>query len=139
MLIKIKDNTFNLSGEGAGITALNSQDIFILNNRFRGECSKGILVDGTNIFDPAGVEYPAPFASNAMIYFNKTAGLQSSDADIALGEKSTKCTVVGTGSESVIDNGIDNKIKEMKMNPGWHNHGPFIRNDFRTFHRMGHP
>ena len=133
MLITIKNNLFNLTGTGAGITGLNSQDLVIARNVFMGTCSNGILIDGTSIFDATGVEFPAPFASNALILGNNFTGLTST-ADIFLGEKSSNCTVVGSGKETVVDNGVNNKIVAMRKMDAGHHRSPYYGNDFRTIH-----
>ena len=90
-----------------------------------------ILIDGTSIFDATGIEFPAPFASNALILGNNFTGLTST-ADIFLGEKSSNCTVVGSGKETVVDNGVNNKIVAMHHKTGGHHRGPYYRNNFKT-------
>jgi hypothetical protein len=132
MLITIKNNHFNLTGTGAGITGLNSQDLVIARNVFRGQCSNGILIDGSSIFDATGIEYPAPFASNAMIIGNNFTQLNPTEADIVLGEKSSNCTVLGSGKETVVDNGVNNKIVAMHHKTGGHYRGPYYRNNLNT-------
>jgi hypothetical protein len=138
LLVTIKGNLFNMNGTGTGVNALNSQDIVIRNNRFRGTCSTGVYVDGVAAYDATGKEYPAPFANNALILGNNLNGLKATTASVVLGEKSMNCTVIGTGNEKVIDNGVNNKVTAMKMVPGGHHFGPTIRDNLRMWHGRGH-
>jgi hypothetical protein len=131
MLINIKYNHFNLTGTGTGIMGLNSQDLVIAWNFFKGECSNGVVIDGTSVFDATGVEYPAPFANNALILGNGFKELTAA-ADILLGEKSSNCKVIGSGKESVVDNGVNNEIVEMHRIHGDHHWTP------PSDHHFGH-
>ena len=133
MLITVKNNFFNLTGTGAGIMGMNSQDLVITRNIFKGECSNGIVIDGISIFDATGVEFPAPFANNVLVLGNNFSGLTST-ADIFLGEKSSNCTIVGSGKETVVDNGVNNKVAEMRKMSGSHHRAPFHDHDFRALH-----
>lgn len=133
MKISIKDNVFNMKGASSGIWALNSQDAVICNNRFTGECTYGILVDGTSVMDAAGTEFAAPFADNALLIGNNFKGLTST-ADILLGEKSANCTVVGTDKESVVDNGVDNTVTGMRKVHGDHHMTTVYGHHFMNFH-----
>ena len=138
MLINLKSNQFNLSGTGTGVLANNSQDLVIRNNRLTGTCYAGVVVDGIPIYDMSGTEYPAPFAKNALILGNNFNGLYPSEANIILGEKTMDCTVVGSGKESVIDLGTNNKIVGMKKMHGGNHAGPTIRDNYRMMPRPGH-
>jgi hypothetical protein len=95
-------------------------------------------VDGVAAYDATGKEYPAPFANNALILGNNLNGLKATTASVVLGEKSMNCTVIGTGNEKVIDNGVNNKVTAMKMVPGGHHFGPTIRDNLRMWHGRGH-
>ena len=136
MLFTLKGNTFNLLEGSKGISAYNSQDAVIQNNKFRGSCSTGILVDGINT-DRYGTPLPLEGkANNVLILGNNFAGLNASDANIYLGENSSHCTVVGGGRESVVDLGDFNKIVGMKKIPG--HIGPTIRDNFHMWPRGRH-
>ena len=137
MKITIKGNTFNLVDGSSGIWAINSQDANILNNRFKGSCVNGIMIDGIQT-DRYGTPLPLEAkAKNVLVLGNNFAGLNAV-TDIVLGENSMNCTVVGNGKESVIDNGTNNKIAGMKKKPGGHHIGPTIRDNFRKWHGMRH-
>ena len=136
MLITVKGNLFNLSGSGSGVTAFNSQDAVIRNNRFTGTCDKGILIDGASQ-EIYGAPIPLEvYANNVVVLGNNFNGLKATTADIVLGEKSSNCTVVGNGKDSVVDNGTDNKIVGMKHKPGGYRPGHFTRDNLRNFHGM---
>jgi hypothetical protein len=140
MQLKLNGNVFNLTEGSTGITAVNSQDAVISNNRFKGFCTTGILIDGITT-DRFGIPLLNPdkaYADNALILGNNFSGLQSIQADIVLGERSKNCTVIGSVKDDVINNGTNNKI--MGMNPvhkGYH-FGPTIRDNFRKWHGMRH-
>lgn len=127
MLFNIKNNNFRLNGSSRAITAFNSQNPVIRNNRFTGTCSTGILVDGSTT-DMYGMEYlPEVFAKNAQIFGNNFSGLTSSEAAVVLGTRSMDCVVAGTGKENVIDNGINNKISGIKKKSGNHYSMPYFK------------
>ena len=138
MLITIKGNQFNLSGSGSAVTAFNSQDAVIRNNRFLGTCGMGILIDGATK-DLYGYDIPpGVYARNVLVLGNNFSGLKASTAAVVLGEKSMNCTVVGIGKEKVIDNGVNNKVTGMKKVPGGHHFGPTIRDNLRMWQGRGH-
>ena len=133
MLFTIKGNRFNLSGNVSAITAINSQDPVIRNNNFQGTGDMGILIDGA-IKDLYGYDIPLEvYAKNALLLGNNFSGLKTTTAAVVLGEKSMNCTVVGTGKEKVIDDGINNKVTGMKKVPGGHHFGPAIRDNLRMW------
>jgi hypothetical protein len=134
MKITIKGNQFNLSGSGSAITALNSQGAVIKNNCFKGTCDKGMLIDGATQ-DYFGFPIPLEvYANNLHVLGNNFNGLEASTADIVLGEKSSNCTIVGNGKESVVDNGTDNKIVAMKHKYGGYHPDAFNRHNFKPMH-----
>jgi len=112
MQFMVRGNQFNLSDGSSGILAINSQNASISNNRFRGSCSTGIMVDGA-LTDRFGMEELDPakaYAVSCQLTMNNFTGLQSGEADIILGTRTKYCTVVGSANDVVIDNGIKNKI-----------------------------
>ncbi len=140
MLFMIKGNLFNLSGTGCAITALNSQDPVIRNNRFTGTCETGVYLNGGITLDLMGW-VPIPnevFAKNALILGNNFSGLKATDAAVVLGDKTMNCVVIGTGKEKVVDDGINNKVTGMKKVPGGHHFGPLIRDNVRMWRGWGH-
>jgi len=76
-------------------------------------------------------------AKNVLILGNNFTGLNAM-TDIVLGDNSSNCTVVGSGKESVINTGTNNKIVGMKMKYGGNHIGPAIRDNFRMWHGMRH-
>jgi hypothetical protein len=131
-LFIIKNNVFNLAEGSSGICLNNAQDAVVMNNRFKGSCSTGILVDGFNPVDPENL----PYAKNALLLGNNFSRLNSSVANIYLGEKSKDCTVIGSKTDGkVIDKGVNNKITGMtKGKPGL-KLGPNIRDNFRLLRK----
>jgi len=75
---------------------------------------------------------------NTLILGNNLTGLQSDIVNIILGEKCMNFTVVGTGNEKVVDNGINNKVTCMKKVPGGLYLGPPIRAYFRIWRGIGY-
>jgi hypothetical protein len=136
--ISVKNNKFKLTGNSAGISGYNNKDLLLKDNTFTGSGSSGILIDGIPITDAMGVTYPAPYASGATIMGNKFSGFVPSVADIILGEKSSSCTVVGTGKENVVDNGKDNKIVSMQHKPGDYHSRPIDRHNFKPINGIRH-
>ena len=139
MLFTIKGNRFKLRGSGTAITALNSQDPVIRNNSFQGTGDIGIYINGGITKDFFGIPIPNEvYAKNALILGNNFSGLKTTTAAVVLGEKTMNCTVVGTGKEKVIDDGINNKVTGMKKVPGGHQFGPDIRDNIRMWQGRGH-
>jgi hypothetical protein len=140
MQLKVYGNIFNLTEGSTGITAINSQDAIINNNRFKGICLTGIMVDGIPA-DRFGTPLQNPdkaYADNALLLGNNFSGLESTQADIVLGERSKNCTVVGSGKDEIINNGTGNKVIGLKpVHKGYH-FGPTIRDNFMMWHRFGH-
>lgn len=138
MLAIFKGNLFNLADGSTGISAINSQDAVVKNNRFTGSCETGILIDGAST-DRNGTQLPNEvYAKNALVLGNNFSGLKTSSAAVVLGEKSMDCTVIGTGKEVVIDNGINNRITGMKNHNGGYHFGRSIRDNFWMMRSMGH-
>lgn len=140
MQLKLKGNVFNMTEGSTGITAINSQDAVINNNRFKGPCLTGIVVEGIAT-DRLGTPLLNPdkaYADNALLLGNNFSGLGSTQADIILGERSKNCTVVGSIKDNVINNGTGNKVIGMKpFHKGYH-FGPTIRDNFRMWRGMRH-
>ena len=140
MQLKVYGNIFNLTEGSTGITAINSQDAIINNNRFKGTCLTGIMVDGIPA-DRFGTPLQNPdkaYADNALLLGNNFSGLEAIEADIVLGERSKNCTVIGSVKDDVINNGTNNKIIGMKPIRKGYNFGPVIRDNFRMWHGMRH-
>ncbi len=135
MLFTIKGNLFNLNGSDCCITALNSQDPVIRNNRFTGTCETGVYINGGITQDLFGIVTVPNIvcAKNALILGNNFSGLKATNAAVVLGDKTMNCTVIGTGKEKVVDDGINNKVTGMKKVPGGHHFGPLIRDNVRTW------
>jgi hypothetical protein len=130
-----KNNLFNLVEGSTGIRCLNNRGAVIRNNRFVGVADYGIQVDGYMIFDIwTGDALGTDEAENVLILGNNLTGLESSVADIVLGELSSNCTVVGNGS--VINSGTNNTITGMSMLPGGYHVGHTIRDNFRMMPKM---
>jgi len=139
ILAMIKNNLFILKEGGTGISLLNNVDGQVRNNRFTGNGSTGVYVDGAKVIDPFTYEMVGPGeAKNALILGNNFVGLNAAKADIWFGPESMNCTVVGSGKESVIDEGTNNKIVGMKKKPGGHHIGPAIKDNLRMWHGRGH-
>lgn len=131
-LAMVKNNLFILKEGGTGISLLNNVDGQVRNNRFTGNGSVGVYVDGAMVLDPVTYEPIATGDSkNALILGNNFAGLNAAKADIWFGPKSLNCTVVGSGKESVIDEGTNNKVTGMNRKPGGGHIGPTIRDNFQ--------
>jgi len=137
ILAMIKNNQFIMSDESTGINLLNNVDGQVRNNRFMGTGSLGVYVDGAMVYDPMGNEAGVGEAKNVLILGNNFTGLNAM-TDIVLGDNSSNCTVVGSGKESVINTGTNNKIVGMKMKYGGNHIGPAIRDNFRMWHGMRH-
>lgn len=137
MQLKLHGNTFNLTEGSTGITAINSQDAIINNNMFKGSCLTGIMVDGipTGRFGDPLSDPDKAYANNVLLLGNNFSGLESSQADIVLGERSKKCSVVGSVKDNVIDNGTGNKVTGLKPFHGGYHFGPSIRDNFRMWTR----
>jgi len=136
MQIKLYGNVFNMAEGSTGITAINSQDAVISNNRFKGTCLTGILVDGiaTDRFGTPLADPDKAYANHALLFGNNFSLLES-DADIILGDRSKNCTVIGCVKDDVINTGTNNQIKGVKpVNRGYH-FGPSIQDNFRMWHR----
>jgi len=140
MLFTIKGNRFKLSGSGISISALNSQDPVIRNNSFQGTGDIGIYINGGLENDLFG--WPIPnvdiYARNVLVLGNNFKGLKTTTAAVVLGDKTMNCTVIGTGNEKVIDDGINNKVTGMKKVPGGYHFGPAIRDNIRMWQGRGH-
>ena len=133
MLIDIKNNVFKLAKGSNGISLNNSQDAVVRNNRFSGNCTTGITVNGFTLLDPDDV----PFAQNVLIQGNNFSSLNSTVANIYLGEKSKDCTVVGSKTDgNVIDLGVNNKITGMKKGKPGLKIGPTIVDNHRMIKRV---
>lgn len=136
MQLKINGNYFNLAEGSTGITAINSQDALINNNRFKGSCLTGILVDGiaTDRFGTPLLNPDKAYADKVLLLGNNFSAVESSQADIILGEKSKNCTVMGSSKDDVINNGTGNNIIGLKpVHKGYH-FGQTIRDNFRMWH-----
>lgn len=112
MQFMIRSNRFNLTDGSAGIMAINSQNAIISNNRFRGSCSMGIMIDGatTDRFGMLELDPDKAYAVNCKLILNNLTGLQSEEADIIFGTRTKNCTVSASSNDVVIDNGIGNKV-----------------------------
>lgn len=136
MKITVKGNTFNLVDGSSGIWAINSQDANILNNRFKGSCLNGIMIEGIQT-DRYGNPLPLEAkAKNVLVLGNNFTGLNAI-TNIVLGEQSINCTIVGSGKESIIDDGTNNKIAGMIKKPDGHI-GPTIRDNLRMWRGIRH-
>ncbi len=137
MQIKVNGNVFNLTDGSTGITAINSQDAIINNNRFKGTCLTGIMVEGIPA-DRFGIPLQNPdkaYTDNVLLLGNSFSGLVSAEADIILGERSRNCTVVGAVKDEIVNNGTNNKVIGTKpLHKGYH-FGPLIRDNLRMWHR----
>lgn len=136
----IKNNYFSLNEGCTGITLFSNTDGQIRNNRFTGKADIGIRVDGLTwgyLESPPQI-YNGGISKNALILGNNLRGLDADEAHILLGEKSEGCAVVGNAGETIIDEGTDNKIVGMKMLPGGHHAGQYIRDNFRMWHPARH-
>jgi hypothetical protein len=137
MQLKLNGNYFNLAEGSTGITAINSQGALINNNRFKGSCLTGILVDGiaTDRFGAPLLNPDKAYADKVLLLGNNFSGVKSSQADVILGEKSKNCTVIGSVRDEVINNGTNNNVIGLKpVHKGYH-FGPTIRKNFRVWHR----
>ncbi len=128
MLISVKNNEFNLIEGSNGLSLNNAQDALVNNNRFKGVCQSGIAVDGFSLSDPENV----PFAKNVLMQGNNFSRLNSTVANVYLGEHSMNCTVVGSKTDGkVIDEGVNNKITGMQKGKPGLKIGPSIADNHR--------
>ena len=116
MQFMVSGNQFNLCDGSSGILAINNLNATISNNKFKGSCSTGIMVDGaiTDRFQMLALDPEKAYAVNCQLILNNFTGMQSDEADIILGTRSKNCTVVGSTNDEIIDNGIKNRIVGMK-------------------------
>ncbi len=138
MLFNIQNNVFNLVEGCTGIVAMNSQNAIIKNNKLRGNCATGIQVDGVVITDwdgnPIGDQEVS--AKNVLMQGNNFSNLNSSFANIWLGQKSMNCTVVGSRTDgNVIDEGLNNKITGMQKEKPGLKIGPTITDNLRLIRK----
>lgn len=129
MQFLLKGNVFKMAEGSTGITAINSQDAVIKNNRFTGNGLAGILVDGiaTDRFGIPLLDPDQAYADNALVLGNNFSLLESEQADIILGERSRNCTVVGGSMDAVIDQGTGNRVIGLKPSHQGYHFGPGIR------------
>ncbi|MBN2633010.1 MAG: hypothetical protein JXR66_05615 [Bacteroidales bacterium] len=96
----VESNFINLNDNASGIVGLNNRDAMIIANKFTGEGSTGISLNGSS----AGL----------MSSKNKVLGnnFMKSDieTDVFLGEFTTNCLVTMNHHDVVVDLGVDNKI-----------------------------
>ena len=139
MQFLLKGNVFKMAEGSTGISAINSQDAVISNNRFTGNCSAGILVDGisTDRFGTPLLDPDQAYADNALLHGNNFSLLESDEADILLGERSRNCTVVGGSMDAVIDLGTDNRVIGLKPSHHGYHFGPGIRDYMGKGHGPG--
>jgi hypothetical protein len=140
MQLLINGNQFNLSNGSSGILAINSQNAVISNNRFKGSCSTGIMVDGS-LTDRSGTLSLDPdkaYAKNCHLMLNSFTGLRSDEADIILGSRSQNCTVVGSAKDKVIDDGTGNKVIGLRPIYKRYNIHTTFHDNFRMWHSRGH-
>ena len=133
----IKNNYFSLKEGCTGISLYTNIDGQIRSNRLAGTAETGIHVDGLawNFSVNPPEVYAGSVSENALILGNNLTGLNTTTADIWLGSGSMNCTVVGSGKESVINEGTNNRITGMNMKPGGGHIGPTIRDNFQMWPR----
>lgn len=98
----VENNRINLNEGAKGIVGLNNKNGMFLANKFSGNGTAGISIDGDAA---AGV-----YASGNKLLGNKFVEAENSEADIVLGPNTTKCLVAGSSMADIDDNGVDNKI-----------------------------
>lgn len=126
-LFRVSNNLFKQKDGSTGIVSWNNQGALLKANKFTGEGSVGIMIDG---------DIPA---KNNLLLGNNFSTASYSDAAILLGANSMNCTVIGSGNATITDLGTGNTITGMKMRPGGHHMGPGIHHNFRNFNRpRGH-
>ena len=115
----IKSNEIELAAGGTGILGWYNIGSRIIDNRFTGTGSVGILLDGDAASDT--------YATAVKVLGNDFSGAELADATVLLTEMTTACQVSGAKSEYVVDNGVDNKVtgakvkqKALKINPALH-------------------
>jgi hypothetical protein len=126
-LFEVKGNFFDANGDANTILILNTVGSKIWNNKFSGNATFGVYIDGNA---PAGI-----FAENLQLIGNSFLNGTYSDASVYLGPLSMNCKVVGVPTDQVVDLGKNNSIIGAKTHKsGVHSLHP-MHNNFRNMHR----
>jgi hypothetical protein len=126
-LFEVRGNFFEANDDANTILILNTVGSKIWNNKFIGNATIGVYIDGDS---PTGI-----FAENLQLTGNNFFGGTYSDATVYLGPFSMNCKVVGVPSDQVVDLGQNNSIIGTKAHKsGVHPIHP-MQHNFRSMHR----
>jgi hypothetical protein len=116
MLMQVKNNQFNMLAEGSyGGEMIEGVKAVFLHNNFTGTGGSGFYADALN-----GVDV---WSEDCLFIGNNFSNCTLSDFAIKLGSFTRNFKVIGNGENAVIiDEGVNNIIKDMKVNPPNH-HG----------------
>ena len=101
-VVDIKGNIFKTGEGGIAIQSLITNGNKIWNNKFLGEGSVGVMIDGD--------EASGTYAEGNMVLGNNFFGADYTDATVLLGSFSRNNKVVGVKSDLVIDEGVNNQV-----------------------------
>jgi len=111
-MFEVMNNNFSNNDGGIAIQGFNNHDAKIWNNRFSGNGTVGVMLDGD--------EATGTYAENNKVMGNNFMKATYTDATVSLGAFTKNCTVVGVPTDLVVDLGVNNKIIGVKA----HKHGP---------------
>jgi hypothetical protein len=104
----IKENVFRTEDGGIAIQSMNSKDAIILNNKFLGTGTLGVMIDGDAT--------TGTYAENARLLNNNFKNSRYTEASVYLGTFSRNCIVTGVKTDRVVDEGVNNSIIGTKAN-----------------------
>jgi hypothetical protein len=126
-LFEVKGNFFEANDDENTIQILNTVGSKIWNNKFIGNATVGVYIDGDS---PTGI-----FAEDLQLTGNNFFGGTYSDAAVYLGPYSMNCKVVGVPSDKVVDLGQNNSIIGTKAHKSGVHSIPPMNHNFRIKHK----
>ena len=122
-LLDIKANTFKIREGGAAIVGLNNVGSKIHDNFFNATGTLGaVILDGDKNTNT--------FSSDILIYGNTFENVLYTFASVILGHYTTKCSVVCSATDKVIDYGLNNSVSGSKS-PSAESESPAVTYNFR--------
>jgi hypothetical protein len=125
-LFDIKGNTFITQEGGMAIYSLNNVGAKILNNKFTGVGSVGVMIDG----DAA----TGTWAERNCLIGNNYFGANYTDAAVYLGPYSRNCKVVGVAADQVLDEGVNNTVVGTKAQKKGVQANEYLQHNLRNIH-----
>ncbi len=101
----VENNKIFLNEGATGIVGINNKDAMIIANKFSGNGTTGISMNGDTT---AGI-----FASQLKLLGNDFSGASYTEADILLGTNTMNCLVAGSPKDNIVNMGSNNKIAGM--------------------------